>query len=1091
MSSTKNYQVKPDFFSSEEECLKAGRNRINTNPRYKKDFFQTHFTAGDIEQFQNHRDATNGQVCIPNITLDGNIFDQEKLPQQIHWQKYQNLNPKAVDNTFQYMFNKFKKGIFLKVKQGKLNVFLPFSNKNFTNEWSSRIKVDPKYKDLLGFIKYIQIQEGRKFFAKNVNRFVDSWYSNNCLLRYEYPVSEGDTNTPNMSDMFKCLCEEREVPDIEFFVNRRDFPLIKTDGTEPYTHIYDSNNHPLLSHKYDKYSPILSMVGCKGYADIPIPTGDDWARATRPEGKYFLKTCNRSYNIEKTPWEERKPIAVFRGGSTGCGTTIDTNIRLKASYMSSLHPVDDDGERLLDVGITNWNARPRKLKGEKYLQTIDIKSLPFGLVDKLSPQEQTQYKYILHLDGHVSAYRLGLELSMGSCILLPASKYSLWYRPMLKPMVHYVPVKADLSDLLEKIKWCKKNDIICKKIAKNARKFAKNYLTKEGILDYLQKLLYELKKSNGVYLYNNNSLEDIQYNDELSNIQNRYYPPTTKNLSDITLFPSQERSPEFFQGVEWVVNMVLDQGNFEGIAKKGKVIFNNNLNSVTKYELGGYTMVKKLSRSVERKKANVHEAFVMKNITNELLKSVPIFAYNFGSYEDEEGIHMLMEYVEGQTLNEYIKSKNFNMYNYLSVLLHLCLALQVAQKQNCFVHWDLTPWNIVLRKLEEPVVYDYVISPDKVYRVKTDLVPVIIDMGRSHVVYKNRHYGMIKMFETKTFQDIITILNTSIFEITNKENLSKKAVVELVLLANCLTGTKYHPKPFRLTGKGGLGDIRYFLNRAKKYTELITSDKGELESLSPMYLFNYIREKFKYRFSINVISGIEHAMIKGNSRQIFEYTFCKTDQERALTFAHVFKRIKNCQLDIPDNIIFSYYALQTLEEHMTSVYAIMMKFLKEKGIESKKYVKKYRKTLEHLSDSYDLDKEPEEIDYIIPKSPRIKYDENTFLFPEDVLKLLEQTCNINVHNPNVYREIVEDVLLKTGGRFALPEKLMEFYRKNFDQLISIDPVTVNERLSDLSSLRVYAKKVYKQDYEWLSEKERCESSEKYLKTYEKILKMMK
>lgn len=33
-----------------------------------------------------------------------------------------------------------------------------------------------------------------------------------------------------------------------------------------------------------------------------------------------------------------------------------------------------------------------------------------------------------------------------------------WYYDILKPWVHYVPVKRDLSDLVEKIEWLKEND---------------------------------------------------------------------------------------------------------------------------------------------------------------------------------------------------------------------------------------------------------------------------------------------------------------------------------------------------------------------------------------------------------------------------------------------------------------------------------------------------------------------------------------------------------------------------------------------------------------------------------------------------------
>ena len=36
-------------------------------------------------------------------------------------------------------------------------------------------------------------------------------------------------------------------------------------------------------------------------------------------------------------------------------------------------------------------------------------------------QEKATYKYILNLDGHVSAFRLGHEFSLGSVLLLPKS----------------------------------------------------------------------------------------------------------------------------------------------------------------------------------------------------------------------------------------------------------------------------------------------------------------------------------------------------------------------------------------------------------------------------------------------------------------------------------------------------------------------------------------------------------------------------------------------------------------------------------------------------------------------------------------------
>ncbi len=97
-------------------------------------------------------------------------------------------------------------------------------------------------------------------------------------------------------------------------------------------------------------------------------------------------------------------------------------------------------------------SKTKKNLNEKYLQTINIeKEAP--KVSPLTPEEQSKYKYIINIDGHVSAFRLSLEMSMGCCILLVKSTipnetfgWKMWFSHLLKPYIHYVPVKSDLSD---------------------------------------------------------------------------------------------------------------------------------------------------------------------------------------------------------------------------------------------------------------------------------------------------------------------------------------------------------------------------------------------------------------------------------------------------------------------------------------------------------------------------------------------------------------------------------------------------------------------------------------------------------------------
>ena len=94
------------------------------------------------------------------------------------------------------------------------------------------------------------------------------------------------------------------------------------------------------------------------------------------------------------------------------------------------------------------------------------------------------YKYQLCIDGTVAAYRLPYLLAGGSLVFKQDSKYYEHYYKDLRPWQHYVPIKEDLSDLVEKIEWARNNDEKARKIAENARQFAITYLLPDHVLCY-------------------------------------------------------------------------------------------------------------------------------------------------------------------------------------------------------------------------------------------------------------------------------------------------------------------------------------------------------------------------------------------------------------------------------------------------------------------------------------------------------------------------------------------------------------------------------------------------------------------------------
>ena len=1089
-TTTDHLRVKPDFYHSKETCLASLRVHKNSNPRYKQ-FNQSVFHAGDEEQFETYRDATNGQVCIPDINLDNNIFREFDFS-PYYWEGYKNLPATCVIDTFRYMFNKFKKGIFIKIKDNQVDVFLPFSKVNYVNEWGDRIKVDPsKYKNIPDFIRYINKMENRNYNDKKINRFPDTWYGNNCLLRYEFPVGEGESAVPNTSDMFTELCKNRTLPDIELFINRRDFPILKRDYTEPYNHIFDSDSIPLLSHSHAKYCPILGWNKTDKYADIPIPTWEDWARVSSQDNKYFIRTC-KDFDSINIPWNDKIPTAVFRGGSTGCGVTIETNPRLKVSFLSKNTPIED-GIPLLDAGITNWNLRPRKIEGNRYLQTIDIHSIPFTLVDRLTPSQQAKYKYIINIDGHVSAFRLSLELDAGSVILLVESDYKMWFRDFLVPYVHYVPVKRDLSDLFKQIRWCREHDNECEGIANNAKDFYKTYLTKEGIFDYLQKLIYELKQETNIYLYNYITPLSNQINKEVDLIKQKLvFPDTNKTIKDINIIPNQKRTYSLLQGVQWVINMILEQEYPAQFFLKCGDMFNAKLSKVRSYTMANFPLAIKQTVDHSKIKESIHETFVGLYCINNIIKFIPNFTYIFGLYTDNDCVNVITEKISGMTLDKYIDSPDFTIKNYLFILLQLMLALQVAQNNYCLTHYDLYPWNIVIQQLNTPTTFDYKISYNKVIRVTTNIIPVIIDYGKSHVIYSNKHYGLINMYKTSTIQDVISILVTTIHLIMTKYRLPKHEFFDILTLSNFISNTKYCPGTFKTSY-----DLKNFLHEARKYSVMISTDKYELETKTPIDLFDYIMSNFsKYKLTIQTVTNIQYTMNKGNSRQVFDYILSNDIQEQSLTYYYVFQRLKQCSIPQPDNLFFMYYTAQQLEDNLISVYNIMIDFLIKNNINRDKYQQAFNNCIKYLYKIYKnkIDtgaKDP--IEYVlIEPGPfeQATYNPETFLLPA----LINHKINdITYYGQDLteFKEMIEQTLLN-NSTYKLTDQDRTYYIDNFKILLNINSVITKNNIANGQTLRSTAIDIYTLNIEKIEkivpvEIGNCSVAKQYLDIYKDIV----
>eukprot|EP00611_Tribonema_gayanum_P020467 TRINITY_DN3738_c0_g4_i2.p1 TRINITY_DN3738_c0_g4~~TRINITY_DN3738_c0_g4_i2.p1 ORF type:complete len:731 (-),score=261.28 TRINITY_DN3738_c0_g4_i2:127-2268(-) len=453
---------------------------------------------------------------------------------------HQCITSVSTRNTLQYLYHHMRCGIYVMIRHGKLVMFIPFVNKDYTNDWGQPPRLPLKPDGTPMTQKEYYVDKAQVFRPENIIQDYGQWWANGNIICNEHqrPGEKfsqywGDQFMSALRDLLEETCARGGVADCEFFINKRDYPHLKYSAqkqvpVEPYGFIFDrddrdpSQDVPLKRHKYKCYTPIASFYCSDRFADIPFPPSEDWEAAV---GKVYPKTFTHKYNSKtkeveideprdlftqenfvkfKCAWEDKVDTAFFRGTATGGGVTVETNQRLKSASLSHEWKSDpryngsDGTAPYLDSAITGWNKRDKKIHSEPmmYLKDSDF---PFaGGKENFTPiYEQSKYKYLIYIEGHCAACRYGFMMRLGSVILKAESSCVadlMWYFPLLQPMVDHVPVKADLSDLAEKIEWCRTHDEECKAIAARAGALYEKYVHKSACMDYVQALSHELNK---------------------------------------------------------------------------------------------------------------------------------------------------------------------------------------------------------------------------------------------------------------------------------------------------------------------------------------------------------------------------------------------------------------------------------------------------------------------------------------------------------------------------------------------------------------------------------------------------------------------
>ena len=171
----------------------------------------------------------------------------------------------------------------------------------------------------------------------------------------------------------------------------------------------------------------------------------------------------RYFERSQLSWANRSARVFWRGTPIPRrGAALGDIPRVRLCQIANAGPID-----MFDVGLVETFEIPRSDNEE--LSAMGL------MKDRVTWKTLGNYRFHVDIDGNASTYAgLFRKLLSGGLVLKVASpdEYAQWYYGRLKPWKNFVPVRSDLSDLLEVTAYCRAHEELSRRIAQNGRALA-------------------------------------------------------------------------------------------------------------------------------------------------------------------------------------------------------------------------------------------------------------------------------------------------------------------------------------------------------------------------------------------------------------------------------------------------------------------------------------------------------------------------------------------------------------------------------------------------------------------------------------------
>lgn len=175
------------------------------------------------------------------------------------------------------------------------------------------------------------------------------------------------------------------------------------------------------------------------------------------------------FPVVADPWKQRSSQLCWRGGCSGGG-----NQSARVRFVDYIYKMDPS----TDVRLSKWWSEGKQIPSHLFRERIPHQTF-------------FRHKIIFIVDGNVIASNQMYAFASGSVPFL-ITNAKCWFSHLIRPFVHYIPIKYDLSDLEDHIRFVEEHKEEAEAIATNAVELSRTIFSPEYQREYIRSRIQEI-----------------------------------------------------------------------------------------------------------------------------------------------------------------------------------------------------------------------------------------------------------------------------------------------------------------------------------------------------------------------------------------------------------------------------------------------------------------------------------------------------------------------------------------------------------------------------------------------------------------------